>query len=287
MREWTERHIRELIKNEIAKAGGGGGGGGSGYPGIAVPTVRAKIHPTSRPAGGGVPELDTHGLSYVTDLAVKLGDVPEDSNYTTNGFNTSITGTFIVDDQINFVPGITFLKDRGFAISSFTLSNRPFLIPDIQIYKNSFPSIETTPLVLETTLDFENMKILSTGSYDVELSSGETLTGRLLITGIVGRVDVEMSLIYSVSDSTYYIRVNPIRFQRFVESHTTDDTVIQLLDDEYNRQLGFTYKGYSDIQINYDIGEQTLSFIPYKYPVDQNKNTQPWIEILDTDKEAT
>ena len=28
MREWTERHIRELIKNEIAKAGGGGGGSG-------------------------------------------------------------------------------------------------------------------------------------------------------------------------------------------------------------------------------------------------------------------
>lgn len=286
MREWTERHIRELIKNELKKYGGGGGGG-SGYPGLAVPTVRAKIHPTSRPAGGGAPGLGTNGLSYVTDLAVNLGDVPEGSNYTTNGFQVSITGNFIVDDQINFVPGISFLEDRAFELSSFTLSNRPFLIPDIQIYKNSFPSIETTPLVLETTLDFENMKILSTGSYDVELASGETLTGRLLITGIVGRVDVEMSLIYSVSDNTYYIRVNPLRFQRFVESHTTDDTVIQLLDDEFTPQIGFTYKGYSDIHLNYDIWEQTLSFIPYKYPHDQSKNTQPWIEILDTDKEAT
>lgn len=33
MREWTERHIRELIKNEIAKAGAGGGGGGGGGSG--------------------------------------------------------------------------------------------------------------------------------------------------------------------------------------------------------------------------------------------------------------
>ena len=30
MREWTERHIRELIKNELKKFGGGGGGGGGG-----------------------------------------------------------------------------------------------------------------------------------------------------------------------------------------------------------------------------------------------------------------
>lgn len=286
MREWTERHIRELIKNEIAKAGGGGGGG-SGYPGIAVPTVRAQIHPTTRPAGGGAPDLLPIGLSYVTDLAVSLGDVPEDSNYTTNGFNTSITGTFIVDDQINFVPGITFLEDAAFEISSFNLSGYPFLIPDIRLYKEFFPSIETKPMVINTTLDFSGMKILSSGTYDVELASGETLRGRLLITGIAGRVAVEMLLYYSVSDNSYYIRVNPIRFKRFVESHTTDDTVIQLLDDEFTPQIGFTYKGYSAIQLHNDIGEQTLSVIPYKYPHDQNKNTQPWIEILDTDKEAT
>lgn len=285
MREWTERHIRELIKNEIAHSGGGGGG--SGYPGLAVPTVRAKIHPTSRPAGGGAPDLQPSGLSYVTDLAVKLGDVPEDSNYTTNGFNTSITGTFIVDDQINFVPGISFLEDPGFEIAYFNLSGYPFLIPDIRLYKEFFPSIETKPMVINTTLDFSGMKILSSGTYDVELASGETLKGRLLITGIAGRVAVEMSLIYSVSDSTYYIRVNPIRFRRFVESHTTDDTVMQLLDDEFTPQIGFTYKGYSAIQLHNDIGEQTLSVIPYKYPHDQSKNTQPWIEILDTDKEAT
>lgn len=36
MREWTERHIRELIKNELKKSGGGGGGSGE--------WVNASIH---------------------------------------------------------------------------------------------------------------------------------------------------------------------------------------------------------------------------------------------------
>lgn len=286
LREWTERHIRELIKNEIKKSGGGGGST-SGYAGMGVPTVRAKIHPTSRPAEGGAPVLDTGSLIYISSEAIDLGEYPDSSNYTTSGMTTGVIGTFMVNDKLNVAPGASFLEKDLFDIAHFILADRPFLIPDIRIYKEIFPSVETKPMTIETTLDFYDMTILTSGQVTVETDTGETLRGQLEITGLAGRVDVEMSILYSSTDTTYYTRVNPIEFQRFVDSHSTDDTRIVLLDNEFNPVKGFDFSGYSDIQIHNKMKNPTLSTIPYKYPKDQLKNTQPWIEILDTDKEAT
>lgn len=98
MREWTERHIRELIKNELKKSGGGGGGGGSGYPGVSPPFISTRICPTSKSADGVVgidpPTMILNGID-----AKYLKVVDDDVNTEGNSWNCTIS--VVLDLQKN------------------------------------------------------------------------------------------------------------------------------------------------------------------------------------------
>lgn len=140
MREWTERHIRELIKNE-----GAGGAGGVGK--LKECVVSASHDPTNEYELSGIAYKIGYGSKEIETISLKLFNLTFDEVFAPlDPGNTFLyTGARIIGDRYKTQSAL--LRGKPFGALD------PIEIPVMVQYSYSFPGIGTDNMSVIITAD--------------------------------------------------------------------------------------------------------------------------------------
>lgn len=197
MREWTERHIRELIKNEIKNTNIGGGGSGD-YPGMATPLFLASPR---------------RNFTYYPITAREIGFISEDEPCASNSIPAYGLGNLVVLDAFGnrklcerpiLFPLENYFKDNDLtAVPKLTSCQMSVISLDFELPQYVyFPDIDiiftgSPAYSLSTKISIENSEILLNGVVD---DGGNK---SVLIHGLKGEADSVITLHFTTQEEKY------------------------------------------------------------------------------------